>query len=71
MSNPDHPIWSIARILTIMLAIWLFSFVNASDFDITEWTMLGQFYTVLFGVEGALAVAKFRKYKNEQNTSGD
>lgn len=36
MKNPNHPIWSLIRLLILMIAMCVILYINATHFDITE-----------------------------------
>jgi hypothetical protein len=51
--NENHPVWNILRIAVIMAGVIVFSWLNASKFDVTEWTTIVEVLLLIGGFEGA------------------
>lgn len=61
ISDPTHPIWSIIeRSIGVCLLIF-FSWLNASNFDQTEYKMISEMIVAQFVVTGGVKAIKKRK----------
>jgi hypothetical protein len=45
--DANHPVWRLANLAVIGLLVCLFAWANASNFDATEWRMIGEFMLAL------------------------
>jgi len=68
MNDPDHPVWKIVKLLVLLGFMIFLSYVNASNFDQTEWTFITQMIVIMFGAEGLQEIIKTWKKKNEQDS---
>lgn len=49
MSEHHHPIWTILTIAVVFGGLTSLLYINASEFDATEWKTVFEFAVVLFG----------------------
>ena len=54
MSDANHPIWSLLRIIVVSISLTATLYANASHFDQTELTTIGVIFFVLSGNETAV-----------------
>jgi len=58
MNTPSHPIWKLASLAVIMLALVVILWLNAEKFDITELRAILAFFGVIVGKEVAESYVK-------------
>lgn len=51
MSDPHHPIWRLIQTAMYLFAAFVFLWMNASNFDHTEWKTLIELGAVIGGAE--------------------
>lgn len=51
MKQAGHPIWSLLNLSIILAFVLLFSYINATNFDVTELKMIVEFIAVMGGWE--------------------
>tara|TARA_E500000318_G_C3549550_1_gene208265 strand:+ start:653 stop:868 length:216 start_codon:yes stop_codon:yes gene_type:complete len=56
MADPNHPIWSFARVTVVLISLTITLWANASHFDSTELWSIGVIFVVLAGGETATYV---------------
>jgi len=61
MGNASHPIWSLLRLIVLMVALCVILWANASDFDATEIRTLFCYCLAAAGFEGATAYIRGRR----------
>ena len=54
MTESDHPIWALLRIIVVSIALTITLYANASHFDQTELWTIGVIFFVLSGNETAV-----------------
>lgn len=52
MKDAKHPIWSLARLIVLMIALVITLWLNASHFDETELRSIITMFIAASGVEG-------------------
>lgn len=52
MKDPSHPIWSLLRLVILMVALTLLLWFNASDFDSTEIRTIAGMFLMAASSEG-------------------
>ena len=67
MSDSNHPIWALLRIIVVSIALTITLWANASHFDQTELWTIGVIFFVLSGNETALYLISHLKPKANQN----
>lgn len=63
MTNANHPIWSLARLVVYMTGLVTILLFTASDFDITELKTILTMFFVGAGAEGATSLLGALKHK--------
>lgn len=67
MSDPNHPIWSLCRIIVVSIALTITLWANASHFDSTEIWSIGVICIVLAGGETATYFLSHIRPKDKPN----
>jgi len=52
MFAADHPIWSILRLVVLLVSMFGVLYINASNFDRTEIVSIVQLFIMAVGIEG-------------------
>lgn len=66
LTHPDHPVWTMAKFGLILVAMVVLSYINASNFDMTEYVFLGQMTSILLGIGGFEIFNKLRKRSKDE-----
>jgi len=61
MQDPKHPIWSILRLVVLMVAMCVTLWSNASNFDVTELRSIITMFFVAASSEAVVGVLTKRK----------
>ncbi len=61
----DHPIWRIINLAVVFLGVTMILYVNASNFDETEWTAIIGLISLMGGYEGLKHFVAIPKSKSK------
>jgi hypothetical protein len=51
LHNPSHPVWGLARVVFVLVALTVTLTISASEFDITELQTIGVMFAAVAGAE--------------------
>lgn len=71
LPQQDHPIWRIINLAVVFCGVTMILYVNASDFDETEWTAIIGVISLMGGYESLKHFVAIPKSKVETKKEDD